>query len=86
MQLAALAIQQHRLHAVGEDAFGHPAEVAEATHHRRQQVMDVLALRELDVAHARVAQGQGEPVEPTATPVAEVAPVHLALFFMVRVP
>src|SRR5664280_3843970 len=42
--------------------------------------MDVLALGELDVAHARVAQRQGEAVKPASAPVAEVAPVHLALF------
>ena len=40
----------------------------------------VLALRELDVAHARVTQRQGEAVEPSSAPVAEVAPIHLALF------
>src|ERR1017187_2809029 len=42
--------------------------------------MDVLALRELDVALPRVAQRQGETVEPASAPIAEMAPVHLALF------
>ena len=41
--------------------------------------MNVLALGELDVAHARVAQRQSEAVETASAPVAEVAPVHLAL-------
>src|SRR5207344_404484 len=54
-------------------------EIAEAVHHRGQQVMDILALRELDVAHARVTQRQGEAVKPASAPVAEVAPVHLNL-------
>src|ERR1035437_10021408 len=31
------------------------------------------------LAHARVAHGQGETIEAASTPVAEVAPVHLAL-------
>jgi hypothetical protein len=55
MQLAAFLVEQHGLHAVGEQAFGHPAEISKAVYHPGQQVMDVLALRELDVAHARVA-------------------------------
>ena len=79
VQLAAFLVEQHSLHAVGEQAFGHPAEIAEAVHHRGQEMMDILALRELDVAHARITQGQGEAVKPASAPVAEVAPVHLNL-------
>src|SRR5262249_23262642 len=39
-----------------------------------------LALRELDVAHARVRQREREAVQAAAIPVAEMAPIHLALF------
>src|SRR5207237_3653873 len=79
MQFAALLVEQHGLHPVGEHAFGYTAEIAEAVHHRSQQVMDILALRELDVTHPRVTQSQREAVKPASAPVAEVAPVHLAL-------
>jgi hypothetical protein len=51
VQLAAGLIQQHGLHAAGEHALGHAAEIAETVHHAGQQVMDILALRELDIAH-----------------------------------
>src|SRR6185312_17145216 len=79
VQLAAFLVEHHGLHAVGEHAFGHSAEIAEAAHHRGQQVVDILALRGLDVAHARVTQRQGEAVKPASAPVAEVAAVHLNL-------
>src|SRR5438105_4066088 len=52
----------------------------EGVHHAVQQVMNVLTLRELDVAHARVAQRQSETIKTPAIPVSEVTPVHLALF------
>src|SRR6266496_5759527 len=78
-QLAGDLFDQHRLHAIREDAFGDAAEVVEGMHHAVQQVMDVLALRELEVAHARVRQREREAVETATIPVAEMAPVHLAL-------
>src|SRR6185312_11781947 len=43
VQLAAFLVEQHGLHAVGEHAFGHSAEIAEAVHHRGQQVVDTYA-------------------------------------------
>src|SRR5262249_971353 len=79
VQLAAMAIDQHGFHAVGEDTFSHAAEIMEGMHHATQQVMDILPLCELQIAHARVAQREPEGVKPTALPVAEMPPVHLTL-------
>ena len=79
VQLAAALIQQHRLHAIRQDAFAHAVEITEGVHQAVQQVMDILPLGELDITHARVAQCQSEAVQPASTPVAEVSPVHLTL-------
>lgn len=46
---------------------------------RVQQLLHVLALRELHILHPREAQRQGKTVEPSAALVAKVAPVRLCL-------
>jgi hypothetical protein len=62
VQLATFLVEEHRFHAVGQDAFGHTAEIMEGVPHAVQQVMNVLPLRELHAAHARVAQRDGEVI------------------------
>jgi len=45
VELAALLVDQHRLHAIRQEALGHAAEITKGMHHAVQQVMDNCEVR-----------------------------------------
>lgn len=47
VQFAASLVQQHRFHPIRQHALGDAAEIMKRMHHAPQQVVDVLALGEL---------------------------------------
>src|SRR5215831_17757959 len=74
-----LVLQHHGFHVVGQRHLGHTSQIVKGMHHATEQSLQILPLRELDVAHPRIAKCQRKQIEMMVEKVAEVRPVELAL-------